>query len=239
MKKMIIICFTLILVVTGGCSINDKQNSKTETVKPINMDPKDLPKVPAFQDKATREYMASTKEVEPGYYLLESKLKGFTMLFPENAEYSNNFSGIRGDYEKIGFESNNPKTNIQFYGTVKYYKEESFVHDPETMLDTIRSQNGQYKGDFEKNSVADKDIYFAYQKYVFDDLKRKYNYSYSYFGFVKSTKEDLGIEYNFTFSCFKDDQPCSLKEKEARMKAKKIIHSITFSKNKKEQKDGK
>ncbi|MDA7025343.1 lipoprotein YvcA [Bacillus sp. CLL-7-23] len=245
MKRIIIICFTLMLVVTGGCSINDKQNSKddnnTEAVKPIDMDPKDLPKVPAFQDKVTREYMASTKEVEPEYYLLESKLKGFTMLFPENSVNIPKFTNNDGeDFESIGFESNNPKTNILFYGTVRYYHKESFLENSETMLDKIRGQNGGYKGDFKKEIIEGREIYFAHEKDTFDDLKRKYNYSYSYFGFVKSTEEDaLGIQYDFTFGCFKDDQPCSLNEKEARKKVIKIIHSITFNKDKKEQKNGK
>ncbi|MDA1476813.1 lipoprotein YvcA [Bacillus changyiensis] len=244
MRKLIIICFTFMLVVTGGCSMSDKQNGKednnTKAVKPIDMDPKDLPKVPAFQDEKTREYMASTKEVEPGYYQLESKLKGFTMLFPEDSVNIPKFTNNDGeDFESIGFESNNPKTNILFYGTVRYYHKERFLENPETMLDTIRGQNGGYKGDFKKERIEDIEIYFAHEKDVFD-LKRKYNYSYSYFGLVKSTEEDaLGIQYDFTFGCFKDDQPCSLNEKEARKKVIKIIHSITFNKNKKEQKDDK
>ncbi|MDA7025263.1 lipoprotein YvcA [Bacillus sp. CLL-7-23] len=243
MKKLIIICFTFMLVVTGGCSMNENQNGKedkkTEAVKPIDMDPKDLPKVPAFQDEKTREYMTSTKEVEPGYYLLESKMKGFTMLFPEDAKISRLTYNDGEFYETIEFDSYEEKTNIQLNGEVTYYRKKSFVENKETLLDTISEQNG-YKGNFEKSSEKGKEIYFASMKDIFKDIKRKYNFSYSYIGFIKSTNEKyLGVEYNFTFGCLKDDQPCSLNEKETRKKAKKMINSITFNIKKKEQKDDK
>ncbi|MCY8149871.1 lipoprotein YvcA [Bacillus paralicheniformis] len=234
MKKMMILCFSIILIFTGGCSMNDSQNGKNgnqeEAVKPKDMDPKDLPRVPAFQDEKTREYMASTKEVEPGYYLLESKLKGFTMLFPEDGEYeaelsSNNEKNI----ESLAFNSYDKKTNIVLNAQVKYYSQQSYVNKPKTMLEIISGQNG-YKGKYQKIDQSGKDIYFAHMKEVFDDIDRKYNFSYSYFGYVKSTEEDyLGVEYNFTFACHKEDQPCSLSEEKARKTAKKLVNSITFS----------
>ncbi|KAA6449415.1 lipoprotein YvcA [Bacillus swezeyi] len=241
MKKMMITCFAIILAFTGGCSMNDSQNGKDgnqeEAVKPKDMDPKDLPQVPAFQDEKTREYMASTKEVEPGYYLLQSQLKGFTMLFPEDGEYeaelsSNNEENI----ESIAFNSYDKKSNIVLNAQVKYYSQQSYVNKPKTMLEIISGQNG-YKGDYEKVSESGKDIYFAHMKDIFDDIDRKYNFSYSYFGYVKSTEEDdLGVEYHFTFACHKEDQPCSLSEDKARKNAKKLINSITF-KIKKEKQD--
>ncbi len=113
MKKIILLCFCLLLTLTGGCSMNNKEKNNTkdnnaEAVKPKGMDPKDLPQVPAFQDEKTREYMVSTKEEEPGYYLLESKLKGFRMLFPEDGEYLPNYSTSNGkNSESIGFQSYN------------------------------------------------------------------------------------------------------------------------------------
>ncbi|MCI4139323.1 lipoprotein YvcA, partial [Bacillus vallismortis] len=70
MKKIILICISLLLAL-GGCIMNDNHknttnDNKTEAVKPKDMDPKDLTQVPAFQDEKTREYMVSTKEEEPG-----------------------------------------------------------------------------------------------------------------------------------------------------------------------------
>ncbi|MFV5337774.1 lipoprotein YvcA, partial [Bacillus paralicheniformis] len=184
MKKMMILCFSIILIFTGGCSMNDSQNGKNgnqeEAVKPKDMDPKDLPQVPAFQDEKTREYMASTKEVEPGYYLLESKLKGFTMLFPEDGEYEAELSSNNGkNIESLAFNSYDKKTNIVLNAQVKYYSQQSYVKKPKTMLEIISGQNG-YKGKYQKIDQSGKDIYFAHMKEVFDDIDRKYNFSYSY-----------------------------------------------------------
>ncbi|MEK3708563.1 lipoprotein YvcA [Bacillus sp. FSL K6-1005] len=238
MKKIIFICFSL-LALTAGCSMSDNEKSsinddKTEAVKPKDMDPKDLPQVPAFQDEKTREYIVSTKEAEPGYYLLESKLKEFRMLFPENAKYLARRSSLTGkNKESIGFNSYDKDTNVMFDGHVTYYKEESFVNESETMLDIVSGKN-DYKCENKKSSKKNKDIYFAKKKDIFDDIDRKYNDSYSYFGYVKSTEEDnLGVEYAFTFGCKNEIQPCSLDEEKAKNKVEKLINSINFLLNKK------
>ncbi|NPC94585.1 lipoprotein YvcA [Bacillus sp. WMMC1349] len=237
MKKMIIICFTLILVVTGGCSMNDKQNSKednkTEAVKPIDMDPKDLPKVPAFQDEKTREYMASTKEVEPGYYLLESKLKGFTMLFPEDGEVSSYLSKEGKNKEIIVFDSYDSKDGVSLNAQIEYYSKDNFISDSDTTLDRVRSQNS-YTGDFEKIKGKGKDIYFAFKKRTFENKK-----SYGYFGYIKSIKSkeknQLGIVYSLIFRCPDDPNLNSLNESDSRNISKKLIKSITFLIDKKEK----
>ncbi|MEC1624070.1 lipoprotein YvcA [Bacillus mojavensis] len=241
MKKIIFICFSLLLALTGGCSMNDNEKNsknnenKTEAVKPKDMDPKNLPQVPAFQDEKTREYMVSTKEEEPGYYLLESKLKGFRMLFPADGEYVPDMSSTGDNEETIVFDSFNKKTNIQYDGQLDYHQDKSFANDKDTMLDIVSGRNG-YKGKYGERELSDKIVYSAQKKSVFDDVDGKNNYSYRFFGYVKSTKKDyLGIEYSFRFACYKDEEPCSLKEEEARQKVQKIIDSITFLKVKKEK----
>ncbi|MCY8472124.1 lipoprotein YvcA [Bacillus halotolerans] len=241
MKKIIFICFSLLLALTGGCSMNDNEKNsknnenKTEAVKPKDMDPKDLPQVPAFQDEKTREYMVSTKEEEPGYYLLESKLKGFRMLFPADGEYVPDMSSTGDNEETIVFDSFNKKTHIQYDGQLDYHQDKSFANDKDTMLDIVSGRNG-YKGKYEERELSDKIVYSAQKKSVFDDVDGKSNYSYRFFGYVKSTKKDyLGIEYSFRFACYKDEEPCSLKKEEARQKVQKIIDSITFLKVKKEK----
>ncbi|MFQ6318842.1 lipoprotein YvcA [Bacillus halotolerans] len=233
MKKIIFICFSLLLALTGGCSMNDNDknttnDNKTEAVKPKDMDPKDLPQVPAFQDEKTREYMVSTKEEEPGYYVLESKLKGFRMLFPEEAKYVSEFLSVGKNKETIIIDSFNKKTNIQYDGQLDYHREKSFANDKDTMLDIVSGRNS-YKGKYEERKLSDKIVYSAQKKSVFDDVEGKNNLSYRFFGYVKSTKEDyLGIEYSFRFACYKDEETCSLKKEEARKKVQKIIDSITF-----------
>ena len=78
-----------------------------ESLSPSEMDPKDLPDVPAFQDEYTREYMQSTEQVKDGYYPLISKTNGFTLHFPEdmviddtsNAQPDNNYESLIFHYE--------------------------------------------------------------------------------------------------------------------------------------------
>lgn len=245
MKKIIYICFSLLLALTGGCSMNENDknstnDNKTEAVKPKDMDPKDLPQVPAFQDEKTREYMVSTKEEEPGYYLLESKLKGFRMLFPEDGEYLPDYSASNGENsESIGFQSYNEKSNILLDAQISYYNKSSFINEPETMLDQISNENG-YKGNFKKQQTDGKVVYAATKKSNFKNSDRKYNFSYRYFGYIKSNEEEyLGIVYSFIVRCKKDDKPCILDEARAKEKTDKLIDSITFLRNNKEVRDGK
>lgn len=213
-------------------SDSQKNGNQEEAVKPKDMDPKDLPQVPAFQDKKTREYMASTKEVEPGYYLLESKLKGFTMLFPEDGEYDDYLSSLGKDEEIISFYSYNKKTNVSFNSSIQYYRNQSFVNDPKEMLEQVKEENG-YKGNFEKIEGNDEDIYFASMKTRHDKVDIKNNETYSYIGYVKSKEYDyVGIQFTFDFTCLKSNKPCSLNVDDAKSKAKKIVKSITFLTNK-------
>ncbi|OEI75862.1 lipoprotein YvcA [Bacillus subtilis] len=236
MKKIILLCFCLLLTLTGGCSMNNKEknntkDNNTEAVKPKGMNPKDLPQVPAFQDEKTREYMVSTKEEEPGYYVLESKLKGFRMLFPEDGEYLPNYSTSNGkNSESIGFQSYNEKSNILLDAQISYYNKSSFINNPETMLRQISNENG-YKGEFKKEKTDGKIVYTASKKSTFKNSDRKYNYSFRYFGYIKSSDEEyLGIVYSFIVRCKKVDQPCALNGDQARERTDTLIHSIIFYK---------
>ncbi|MED2976454.1 lipoprotein YvcA [Bacillus swezeyi] len=236
MKKIMMMCFAIILAFTGGCSMSDSQKNgnQEEAIKPKDMDPKDLPQVPAFQDEKTREYMASTKEAEPGYYLLESKLKGFTMLFPEDGEYSD--SEISNENESLFFDSVDKKTNIVMNASIEFYRNESFINDPDTMLDIVSGEN-EYKGDFDKLALKGKDIFFASKKEFFN---KESNPSYIYLGYIKSTEQSyLGIAYSYRFSCSAKVDTCSQKPDEYEKKVKKMLKSITFNLDKKGKEDGK
>ncbi|MGQ5177682.1 lipoprotein YvcA [Bacillus halotolerans] len=233
MKKIIFICFSLLIALTGGCGMNDNDknttnDNKTEAVKPKDMDPKDLPQVPAFQDEKTREYMVSTKEEEPGYYLLESKLKGFRMLFPEDAKYSSYLSNRDEHEEMIAFDSYDKTKNKMLNAQIEYYQRTSFINNPETMLEQVRSENG-YNGSFEKLENEDKAIYIAHKKNHFQNDKNKYSFSYRYFGYIKSPeKNQSGIVFSFMFRCPNHEKPCTLDKDNLGDKVKKHVKSITF-----------
>ncbi|WP_152655091.1 hypothetical protein [Oceanobacillus sp. CFH 90083] len=78
MKKLIsmMICVLLLL---GACSTNEQE----ENVKPAEMNPDELPEVPAFENEFTREFLQSVEPVREGYYPFLSKSESFTMDFPE------------------------------------------------------------------------------------------------------------------------------------------------------------
>lgn len=237
MNKALVILSTL-AVLLGGCGVNKEEANQTqageEQKAPKEMDAKDLPQVTAFQDEATREYMVSTEEVEPGYYLLESKSKKIKMLFPEEGKYSDLLSSYSKNEENIGFDEYDKEANILMNGQITYYQEQSFLQKTDTMLEIISGKN-KYSEEYQKENTDYTEIYIGYKKSTFDNLDRKYNYSYRYFGFVKPNKSvDEGVEYSFIFTCKDDNQSCSLDEKNARDKAKKMISSIQFISNKEE-----
>lgn len=65
------------------------------------------------------------------------------MLFPEDAEYSD--SETSKTNESLFFDSFNKKTNIVMNASVTFYQNESFINEPENMLDIISGKN-EYKG---------------------------------------------------------------------------------------------
>src|SRR5690625_7503619 len=67
----------IITIPLGGCQMEteEKYEGNSET----------LPKGKAFEDDFTREFIASEKEVEDGYYEFKSKTGMYTMLLLRNA----------------------------------------------------------------------------------------------------------------------------------------------------------
>lgn len=237
MNKALVILSTL-AVLLGSCGVKKEEVNQTQAGEeqnaPKDMDAKDLPQVTAFQDEATREYMVSTEEVEPGYYLLESKTKRFRMLFPDKGKIIlKRSSYISENEESIGFNSYDEESNILFDGKVTYYKGHSFVQDTEDMLEIISGKN-DYMGEYQNEENNNNNIDLASKKYTFDNIDRKHNFTYGYFGFVKFEEEDEGIEFSFSYSCKDDDKACNLEEEETQNLAKKIIESILFLSNDKE-----
>ncbi|MBM7540488.1 hypothetical protein [Amphibacillus cookii] len=221
MKKMIAF-IGLFFLLLGGCQMN-------QDVRPKDIDPEDLPDVPAFQDEATREFLVSTEEVDPGFYLMESKLEGFQMLLPENGVYSKLTSAISNqDIETFSFESRNDSIDIHVIGQVKYHRNQAYLADSNDMLVVIRERTG-YDGEFKKKESQDKNIYYGEELKALE-VNNNSSDIYSYHGYIESKEEDfLAIDYNFSIFCFSDDNEICLKEINAKQKqVEKIIDSITF-----------
>jgi hypothetical protein len=233
MKKFILVGLSISIILLGGCGVETnevkKAHAEKEQKRPKDMDPQDLPQVTAFQDEKTREFMVSTKEEEPGYYLLEGKSKKFRMLFPENGEYLERVSSfLNKNEETIAFTSYDIESNISLEMSVMYYNGHSFVTNLETMLDIVSGKNG-YDGEYQREEVNDIEVYYSVFKNVHEDIKRKYNYSYRYFGFIKPIEQNKkAIEFSIRFGCKNDNQACSLEENYVKEESSKIIKSIQF-----------
>lgn len=79
MRINFVIVLILITLIIGGCGVG----GDIQSVSPSEMDPNELPKVPAFQDEFTRDFIQSTEPVKEGYYHFQSRSNSFTMNFPE------------------------------------------------------------------------------------------------------------------------------------------------------------
>ncbi|SDC91692.1 hypothetical protein SAMN05421663_10580 [Terribacillus halophilus] len=55
-----------------------------KSTSPSEMEPKELPDVPALQDEFTRDFIQSEEPVKEGYYPFKSGTNNFTMDFPED-----------------------------------------------------------------------------------------------------------------------------------------------------------
>lgn len=233
MKKILLVGLSISMILLGGCGVetNDvkKAQAEQEQKRPKDMEPKDLPQVTAFQDEKTREFMVSTKEEEPGYYILEGKSRKFRMLFPENGKYQvRRSSFINENEESIGFSYYNEDTNILVDIKINYYNGTGLLDDVDAMLEVISGKNG-YVGDFRKEDFENKEIYSASKKNTFDKINIENNFTYGYFGLVKPLRKvDEGIEYTSMITCQEDDKECIIDESTAVEAVDKIIHSIQF-----------
>jgi len=82
--------------------------------------------VEAFQDEFTRQFLDSTKEVKPGFYLFRSGTNGYTMLFPENAILSDKFYEVdQNHFETIGIGASFGE-NISYFMNLRYLNKASF-----------------------------------------------------------------------------------------------------------------
>ncbi|PAE16131.1 hypothetical protein CHH91_10890 [Virgibacillus sp. 7505] len=91
-------------------------SNEKNSVSPSEMDPSDLPDVPAFQDEFTRDFLQSTEQTKKGYYPLLSGSNSFTMDFPKDMVISkesyNIQSSDKGETIVISYPSHQGKAFI-------------------------------------------------------------------------------------------------------------------------------
>ena len=143
-KYMWLLLAVFVLIIIGGCGMNNEQE---KNLSPSEMNAEDLPDVPALQDEFTREFIQSTEPVREGYYPFLSKSKSFTMDFPEDTVISNRAHNIGPDdrSEIITFFDNNKNKDVFIDYIFHYYKGEP---NEESSKETLEKSHGK-KLDFE------------------------------------------------------------------------------------------
>lgn len=194
----------------------------------VDMDPKKLPDVMAFQDEFTRGFMKSTKEVEDGYYLFESGTGGYTMLYPEDARMDHiYYERTKESVEHIKFGGDNEKITGDNYTIYALYDFGSIAREPDSLL-YLLSNGINYKGENDKIEYDDRIIYFATMKYT---TKSKRQSTYRFFGVIQSKDIDQAVSYRYNVHCKDESKGCSYDLEAVENEVMKIMESVEFKVN--------
>ncbi|MGP1909429.1 hypothetical protein ACTSEZ_14790 [Metabacillus sp. JX24] len=217
MKKVLLLCLTTMLAFTGGCGMSkEKDNGKVEQ--------QSMPETEAFKDEFTRGFLNSAEEIEDGYYLFESKTKGYTMKFPVGATTDQSFYEIEGEhFENIIFGADDEEENTT-YSIINTYENQPVTEKVEANLSLI-SDSVNYEGNYNKKEFDDKTIYFASK---INESKNGNTSFYEVFGYVKSKKSNQAVSFTNAVSCLQTDKGCNLDLTEEQIKTLDLMESITF-----------
>lgn len=201
-------------------------NNEMNEEKFANVD--ELPNTEAFQDEFTREFLVSTEEVEPGYYLFESGTGGYRMLFPTNA-----VAGGPGFYEKddentfesIGISGRYEEEHIIFSIKVKYEKA-SYTNRIEDNLEALAG-TFDYEGEFQEYQSGDNIIFLGEHIDDLSDIAEGAFY-YVFLAYIKSRSTDQAVSITYSSTCRKNAPECNIDRDVEINRAKKIFESIEF-----------
>ncbi|MDQ0231216.1 hypothetical protein [Metabacillus malikii] len=216
MRSLFLYVIVGTLIFAGGC-----------TIKKEEVEPKEWPKTPAFQDEDTRKMLDSTEEVQDGYYLYTSKTGGYSMLWPVDAT-KKTFQNKGDAYEKLIFGGSSEKENY-FYEIRTSYNNISPKSYLENHLSNL-SSTLQHDGEYKEIIDGDKIIYFAREKYT-----PKYSDNrtiYYYFSYIRDNKKEKGVEFIYSIRCYEDEKfkECEIDERKETERALMLMKSVNFSK---------
>ncbi|KEZ49282.1 hypothetical protein [Metabacillus indicus] len=213
MKRIVQFYILIFLAVTGGCGMNSEQGNER-----VNQE--SLPETRAFKDEFTREFMKSTEETEDGFYTFKSKTKGYTMLFPVNAEISTmDYEQIKSSYEALSYSEKVHKENISYFMTVNF-EDSSDTDDIQINLGILSDVSG-YEGDYKEYTSGEKTIYFGEKRNEEDGY-------YSYAAYVTSDGSNKAVSLNYHSRCLDKGTSCELPGPGEKEKIKRIAESLKF-----------
>jgi len=213
LKRIVQFYILIFLAVTGGCGMNSEQGNER-----VNQE--SLPETRAFKDEFTREFMKSTEETEDGFYTFESKTKGYTMLFPVDAEISTmDYEQIKRSYEALSYSEKVDKENISYFMTVNF-EDSSYTDDIQINLGILSDVSG-YEGDYKEYTSSEKTIYFGEKRNEDDGY-------YSYAAYITSDGSNKAVSLNYHSRCLNKETSCELAGPGEKEKIKRIAESIEF-----------
>ncbi|BAC13251.1 hypothetical protein ACFQ4N_09850 [Oceanobacillus iheyensis] len=152
-KYMWLLLAVFVLIIIGGCGMNNEQE---KNLSPSEMNAEDLPDVPALQDEFTREFIQSTEPVREGYYPFLSKSKSFTMDFPQDMIVNNESHIVGPDNRSETITWGPSDRNLEVYPNfiLHYYRGEpdeenskntiKLSHDRDLNFEDIKTNNETY-----------------------------------------------------------------------------------------------
>ncbi|WP_077304671.1 hypothetical protein [Terribacillus halophilus] len=195
-----------------------------ESLSPSEMDPKDLPDVPAFQDELTRDYLESTEPVREGYYTLKSATNTFTLDFPEDMVVDEtSMAGNEGNSESLIFYYDDNDADVMDQFIINYY---SSIPDIEYSRDLMNRRAGE-ELDFKKVPSENENQHLEIAEMDSDD-------STSYIAAIVRNESKQEIQVFTSIICREDienNQCDSLKEEE-KEKVSDVLKSIQFNNDK-------
>ncbi|KEZ49288.1 hypothetical protein [Metabacillus indicus] len=213
MKKVLLLFLTTMLAFTGGCGMTkEKDNGKVEQQY--------MPETEAFKDEFTREFIKSAEETEEGYYTFESKTKGYTMLFPENAKVSkSDYELHENKYETLNLGEKISDINNSYYIKLTYEKSPN-INDIDVHLDQLSITSG-YKGEFKEIDNGTNIVYYARENNNEKGL-------FYYIALIKANNTDQLIRLTFDSSCSNGETECDVDADKLEQRLMEVVNSIKF-----------
>ncbi|SDZ64249.1 hypothetical protein SAMN05421736_12421 [Evansella caseinilytica] len=182
------------------------------------------PETAAFEDEFTREFMKSTKEVEDGYYLFESKTGGYTMWFPVNATLDEGLYYRQEKYrENVGFSEKYKENNFTYNLLIRYENRKAIEHVEADL--SVLSSFISYEGDYDSFEHNGKNYYYAKNEHRVNDVYTVYRF----FSYVESGDSDQSIKLIFETACTNPEKSCDINLEQQEEHALRLMKSIEFN----------